>query len=103
MFLIQLLLPLTDNEGNAFAPEAFDRVRGELTDRFGGVTAFLQSPARGVWKTSEDGRTDQDQLVLVEVMTQDLNRAWWQAYRRELEARFRQESIVVRALGAQSL
>lgn len=103
MFLIQLLLPLTDNQGVPFAREDFDRVRGELIDRFGGVTAFLQSPARGVWKNEADGRTDKDQLVLVEVMTQELNQAWWHAYRKELETRFRQESIVVRALGAQAL
>ena len=40
MHLIQLFLPLYDNDGQAFAKPLFDTVRGELTERFGGVTAF---------------------------------------------------------------
>lgn len=47
MHLIQLFLPLYDNDGQAFAKPLFDTVRGELTERFGGVTAFVRSPAVG--------------------------------------------------------
>lgn len=45
MYLVQLLLPLRDNEKQAFPRAEFDRVRNELTERFGGATAFLRSPA----------------------------------------------------------
>jgi hypothetical protein len=31
-------------------------------------------------------------------MTRDLERDWWTKYRAELEARFRQEKLVVRAI-----
>jgi hypothetical protein len=31
-------------------------------------------------------------------MAEDLERAWWRAYRERLEARFRQDAIVVRAM-----
>jgi hypothetical protein len=101
MYLIQFLLPLRDNERRPFARADFERVRAELTERFGGVTAFLQAPASGVWKDA--GETTHDELVLYEVMTEALDRAWWKGYRAELEKRFRQEAIVVRALGAESL
>ncbi|WP_224247588.1 hypothetical protein [Hyalangium gracile] len=101
MYLVQFLLPLRDNERRAFPRADFERVRSELTERFGGVTAFLQSPAAGVWK--EEGETTHDEVVLFEVMTDTLDRAWWKGYRSELERRFRQEAIVVRALGAESL
>jgi hypothetical protein len=101
MYLIQFLLPRQDNEGRPFARADFERVRAELTERFGGVTAFLQSPASGVWK--DGGETTHDELVLFEVMTDALDRAWWKGYRAELERRFRQEAIVVRALGAEHL
>lgn len=47
MHLIQLLLPLYDNQGNRFDHAVFDEVQAELTERFGGVTAYLRSPARG--------------------------------------------------------
>jgi hypothetical protein len=95
MYLIQILLPLYDNEGRAFGRQSYEGVRDELTKRFGGVTAFSHSPAEGVWK--EGGEVSRDRLVIFEVMAQELERAWWTEYRAELEARFRQERMVVRA------
>jgi hypothetical protein len=37
------------------------------------------------------------------VVVADLDRAWWEAYRRELEARFRQSELLVRALACERL
>ena len=96
MYLVELLLPLSDNDGQAFGREAFERVRGELSKTFGGVTAFQRAPAEGVWK-DESGEVNRDEVVIFEVMAKDLDRAWWAEYRRELERRFRQERLVVRA------
>ena len=95
MYLIELLLPLYDNDGQAFGREAFDRVRGELAKTFGGVTAFQRAPAEGVWK-DEGGGVNRDQVVIFEVMARELDREWWARYRGELERRFRQEKIVAR-------
>ena len=50
MFLVEILLPLYDNEGRRFGAGEFDRVSEELAGRFGGVTAFRRSPAEGVWR-----------------------------------------------------
>lgn len=95
MHVIQLLLPLQDNDGAPFPHDAFLEVHRELADRFGGATAFLQSPALGAWKS--EGETVQDRMVLFEVMTDTLERAWWAQYRQALEKRFRQEALLVRA------
>ncbi|OJT17849.1 hypothetical protein BO221_43405 [Archangium sp. Cb G35] len=103
MHVVQFLLPLRDNERRAFPRADFERVRSELTERFGGVTAFLQSPALGAWKEEEEGGTVRDEMLLFEVMVERLDRAWWSGYREELERRFRQERVVVRALGAEML
>jgi hypothetical protein len=103
MHIVQFLLPLRDNARQPFARADFERVRAELTDRFGGVTAFLQSPALGVWKEEEQGETMRDEMVLYEVMVERLDRAWWSGYRMELERRFQQERVVMRALGAETL
>lgn len=65
------------------------------------MTAFLQAPAQGAWK--EEGETTRDEVVLYEVMAQQLEHAWWKSYRTQLERRFRQEAIVVRALAVQML
>ena len=94
-WLVTLLLPLFDNEGRRFGDEAFGAVRRELTERFGGLTAYARAPAEGVWRDA--GRTQRDDVVVLEVMAEDFGRAWWSAYRSELEARFRQEVIVIRA------
>jgi hypothetical protein len=96
MHLVQLLLPLRDNDGRPFPRASLDAVRHELTERFGGVTAHLRAPAAGAWKDDE-GDVDRDDVVIVEVMADALDRAWWADYRRTLESRFRQDEIVIRA------
>ncbi len=95
MHLVELLLPLYDNDGRAFGAEALNRVRDELAAAFGGVTTFRRSPAEGVW--AEGGGVSRDLVVVFEVMSAGLEREWWGDYRRDLERRFRQEKIVVRA------
>ena len=102
MHLIQLFLPLRDNAGTAFAKADFDAVRAELTERFGGVTAFIRAPAAGAWE-DDRGRVQCDELLLFEVMADTVDRAWWTAYREELQRRFRQEEVLARATPAERL
>lgn len=101
MHVVQFLLPLRDNARRPFARADFEKVRAELTECFGGVTAFLQSPAMGAWK--DEGETVRDEMVLYEVMVERLDRGWWSGYRAELERRFQQERVMMRALGAETL
>ena len=96
MYLVQLLLPLYDNGGRRISPEQFAQIRDELTHRYGGVTAYLRSPAQGTWKQGS-GEVGRDEIVMCEVMVQDLDRDWWSAYRSTLERRFGQQEMVVRA------
>ena len=96
MYLVQLLLPLYDNAGRRLPHERFAEVRDELTERYGGVTAYLRSPAQGTWKQGT-GAIDRDQVVMCEVMVEELDRPWWAQYRKTLEQRFGQEEIAVRA------
>lgn len=98
MHLVQILLPLYDNAGVALPRETFHAVRDELTQRFGGLTAYTRAPAEGLW--AEAGATTRDDIVVYEVMTYVLDRAWWGEYRTTLERRFRQQAIVVRATTA---
>jgi hypothetical protein len=96
VFLVEFLLPVFDNHGAHFPNVEFDRVRREITERFGGVTAFMRSPAMGLW-ADESGVTRRDDLVTFEVMTETLDRDWWREYREQLARRFRQQEIVMRA------
>jgi hypothetical protein len=94
MKLIEIFLPLTDNKGRKLRKETYAETRRELIERFGGLTAYSRSPARGFWK--EKGHTTRDEIVVFEVMTKRLERRWWRDYRRVLEKRFKQEEIVIR-------
>jgi hypothetical protein len=96
MHLVEILLPLRDEQGRRFPRERYDEVRAELTGRFGGATAHLQSPAEGLWQDAE-GEVEHDRIVILEAMVEELDREWWAAYRERLRERFRQEELVVRA------
>jgi hypothetical protein len=102
MHLIQILLPLYDNGGKPFPQSEYVRVRDELTERFGGITAYVRSPAEGVWRETPT-MTVRDDIVIFEVMTEHLDREWWRACRERLAARFRQDMLIVRASGIELL
>ena len=89
--LVQLLLPQYDGA-----------VARELTERFGGVTAYARAPAKGSWKPYT-GETVHDDIVVYEVMVDALDAAWWAQFRKRLEERFDQEELVVRAHEIQRL
>jgi hypothetical protein len=92
MYLIQLLLPVRDNEEQKFPAEYFTEVRTELTRRFGGVTAFLHSPAVGLWKEQSEVRIDE--MVMYQVTAPELDNRWWGDYRKRLQQKFRQEELL---------
>lgn len=102
MHLVEVYLPTSDNHGAPFPHEEFGRVRQELADRFGGVTAFMRSPAIGLWE-DDDGQVHRDEIVAFEVMCESLDREWWREYREELGRRFRQREVVVRATAFERL
>ena len=94
-YLVQILLPIYDNDGNKFPSDFYASARSELAERFGGLTAYTRAPAEGLWASG--GQVKRDDIVVLEVMIERLDRQWWRAYREELERRFRQDQIVVRA------
>ena len=74
--LVQVLLPTHRRNGAPVASEEFARVRVELTERFGGVTAYSRSPATGLWKR-DDEEIERDQVIMVEVVVEVFDREWW--------------------------
>jgi hypothetical protein len=102
--LIQLLLPTTLPKGASSqdATAALADTRRELADEFEGLTAYVRSPANGIW-TAPDGHTEHDDVVMMEVVTDRFDRAWWRTYVATLAERFRQDTIHVRAMPIQLL
>jgi hypothetical protein len=93
--LIQILLPLRDNDGRDFPNALFLDIQKMLTDRYGGVTAYARAPAQGVW--AHDGTKMRDDIIILEVMTPEFDAAWWKDFRHRLEQVMRQEQLVIRA------
>jgi hypothetical protein len=101
-FLIQILLPTLQANGEAVPRELFQEITSELTHRFGGLTAYTRAPAEGLWKDDGD-KPVQDEIVIYEVMVTEVDAAWWKEYRRKLEERFDQNCVIVRAQAMQLL
>ena len=95
MHVVQILLPLADNQGQLFSDSLLRQVREELVTRFGGLTAYGRAPAQGVW--AHEGARHRDDIVVVEVMVETLDAGWWTGFRKDLEQRLSQERLVVRA------
>jgi hypothetical protein len=102
MVLFQLVLPLYDNTNTKLPQSLFTETLKELTDRFGGATAFTRSPAQGFWE-EPGGQVQRDEVIVIEVMAEEAEDDWWSAYKQTLEARFRQETILIRAVPCRTI
>ena len=69
MHLIQILLPSRDAKGRGFPEAKYDVVAAELTDRYGGITAYTRTPAEGRWKPGSEAASLED-VVVFEVMVE---------------------------------
>ncbi len=96
MKLIQILLPLYDNNHAPLPQRLFDEIRAELVERFGGITTFVRSPATGLWRPAPHHAVA-DEIVIYEVMVKRVDRRWWRTYRERLRILFGQQSLIVRA------
>ena len=96
-----MLLPV-DGQAAKGGEERAMRTRAELVERFGGITAYLQTPALGEW-TASDGQRERERVVMIEVVARQFDRAWWRSYADTLADRFRQDAIHVRALQVEML
>ena len=101
MHLVQLLLPVSDNQGQPYPTELFERVRRELLEQFGGVTLYRRAAAEGAWKDPSGG-IDDDQVIIAEVMC-ELERDWWARYRAHLERELGQKELVTRAMAIERI
>jgi hypothetical protein len=82
--------------------ETLSATRQELVDRYDGVTAYIRSPAKGAW-IAPGGCQEQDDVIMVEVLVDDLDRQWWRDYGQKLATRFGEQQIHIRVLPAEML
>ena len=97
MFLIELFVPLAKPQGGSIDQAVFDRIKQQLAERFGGVTAFVQAPAEGVWKSPSE-ETIEDRVAILQVMMKEIDVNWWREFRTTLEQELDQDEILVRSI-----
>ena len=102
MQLVQIFLPLYDHNNQLFHRSLYDDLRNKLKDRFGGITFYRNSPAEGLWK-DETGKTNYDEVVIVEVMIEALDKEWWRQFKESLEQIFKQDEILIRCVQFEKL
>lgn len=87
MYLFEIFLP---------AQEAYGRLKEELVTRFGGLTAFTRTPAKGYWVESS-GKTSIDEIVVLEVVAEEFEKEWWSNLKKRLERELNQKEILIRS------
>jgi hypothetical protein len=73
----------------------FEGLLKELTERFGGATSFIRAPGQGLWDDGQD--LEEDDIAVVEVMTDTLEEPYWQQLKTKLEQELDQDELVIRA------
>jgi hypothetical protein len=99
MHVVEIFLPT----GGAALEAELTKLRVVLTEKFGGLTAFTRAPAQGAWRAAGSAHVEQDDVIVVEVMCESLDRAWWAKLKRELETSLKQKEILIRAHQSQTL
>lgn len=95
MRLIQIILPVHDEKDKAYPKKHYSRIEETLTKKFGGLTAYTRTPADGFWK-DERNAARYDDVVILEVMTDKVEKRWWRKYKEQLEKTFAQTEIIIR-------
>ena len=94
MHLVQLLLPLYNGKAEAFPSTLYEQVKKELSQQFGGLTAYTGSPASGIWKDGE--KIVKDDIYVYEIMLQEIDKNYWATYKSKLQLIFEQEELIIR-------
>ena len=99
--IVEIFLPAAFPDGSPVPRAQFDLVKQELVELFGGVTSYDLTPARGLW--IDAGQVEADPIVVMEVMSDQVDKRWWKSFRNRMEESFHQKEILVRVHTASRL
>lgn len=72
----------------------YKAIRLELTERFGGMTAYSHSSATGLWKNDDEELTV-DKVIVYEVIADGHEKKFWKSFKEILKAQFKQGDMVI--------
>jgi hypothetical protein len=88
----EIYLPAVLEDGTPVNAAEVDRVKERLVEAFGGYT-HLQQRHEGAW--SMGGVTFRDEVTIIRVLDDGSSKFDMQSFKRDLEARFKQKSILI--------
>jgi hypothetical protein len=98
MFEVQMLVPVTDNDGRVFPFEVLAEFESEILDRFGGFT-LLPSEVTGEWR-SQAGVRYRDRSRCYSIAVDSIGKGGELIALAQLAKEiFSQEAIAIRYLG----
>ena len=100
--LFQIYLPRNQDNGKPFPPDLFNKVKKQLTEKFGGLTMYTRAPAKGLWQ-DEGEKTVSDDILIFEVMATAYDEAFWNSYKARLEKKFKQDEVLIRCSTIQTV
>jgi len=92
--LIQIFLPVRDEDGKDFSKRLWKNLNDKLTKTFGGLTIYSRAPATGLWNDGEGNRV-KDEMIVYEVLTDIIDESYWKSLKDELQRKLRQEEILI--------
>ena len=100
--LFQIYLPRNQKNGKPFSGSLFQKVKSQLTEKFGGLTMYTRAPAKGLWK-DEGEKTVSDDILIYEVMATEYDTEFWKSYKAKLEKKFKQDEVLIRCSTIQTV
>lgn len=96
MFLVEVFVPQYFPSGKEIEGEYLEEMRDILLSKFGGSTAFTQCPVEGEWKDAS-GSIEEDRVIILQVMCEEIDRAWWTNFRNRWQEMLQQKELMIRA------
>ena len=92
MLEYEIYLPTTHNDGSPVDAAEIERVKATLTRAFGGYTHFDER-SEGAWRMG--GVTFRDEVTVVRVLDDGTSGFDMKAFRTQLEAALRQDTVLI--------
>jgi hypothetical protein len=88
----EIYLPTTQNDGTPINRKEIQKIKDTLTRAFGGYT-HLKHRSDGAWQVG--GVTFHDEVTIVRVLDDGSGEFDMRAFKKELEAVFQQQSVLI--------
>lgn len=92
--MIRLFLPIYDKDGMKFPDHYYTTLHKKLSKKFGGLTVYTRSIAKGFWKAKAKV-TIKENVLIHEVMAANVDKLFWQKIKSSMMKKFAQRDLLI--------